>query len=101
MFIPTADDDISILINSKFDFLHVTCLDVVLLNKDKLLTVPVKFCHAGITLDMDMNRLMLFAVKKNEKPKKRNTSGIYNCYYIVTGTKVGIIFNTINFLFVF
>lgn len=70
MFIPTADDDISILINSKFDFLHVTCLDVVLLNKDKLLTVPVKFCHAAITLDMDMNRLMLFAVKEERETKE-------------------------------
>ena len=64
MFIPATDDNVGIFINNKFDFLHITCFDVMLFNEDELLSIPVKLCHASITLDMNMDGLMLFAIKE-------------------------------------
>ncbi len=67
MFIPTTDDNVCILINGKFDFFHITCLDVVLIDKNKLLSIPVKLCHAVISLDMNMDGFMFFAVKEERE----------------------------------
>ena len=64
MFVPTTNDNVGIFINGKFYFFHITCFDVMFLHENKLFTVPVKLCHTVITLDMNMDRLMLFAVKK-------------------------------------
>ncbi len=78
MFIPAGDDDVSILIDNSFDFFHVSCFDIVFLDENKLLSIPVKLCHAVITLDMDVNRLMLFVIKEERKAKKTKNFRLNN-----------------------
>ena len=64
MFIPATDDNVGILINSGFDFLHIISFDIMFLNENKLFPIPVKLGHAAITLDMDMDGLMFLAIKE-------------------------------------
>ncbi len=64
MFIPTFDDDVGILMNDSIDFFHITSFDIMFFNKNKLLTIPVKLCHAVITLDMNVDWFVLFAVEE-------------------------------------
>ena len=68
-------------------FFHVFCFDIVFLDENKLLSIPVKLCHAVITLDMDVNRLMLFAIKEERKARKRKISGIIMILYNDFGHK--------------
>ena len=64
MFVPATDDNVGILFNDCTDFLHITSFDIMFFNKDKLFSIPVKLSHAVITLDMNMDWLMLFAIKE-------------------------------------
>ena len=80
MFIPATDDNVDILINSGFDFLHIISFDIMFLVENKMFSVPIKLCHATITLDMDMDWLMFFAIKE-ERETEETKNFRHNLYY--------------------
>jgi hypothetical protein len=70
MFVPTVDDYISILVNYSLNLTEITRFDVLFFSENELFTVPIEFGHTTIALHMDVQRLMLLAVKEEREPKE-------------------------------
>jgi hypothetical protein len=70
MFVPTFDNDVSVLVNHCFDLAKIVRFDTLLLGKNKLRAVPLELGHAAITLDVDMQRLVFLAVEEEREPKE-------------------------------
>ena len=94
MFVPTFDDDISVLVNHSLDLAEIVRFDALLLCENKLRAIPLELGHDTIALHMDVQWLMFLAVEENENPKNLNTSGIFPSFYCLSATKIGIIFDT-------
>ena len=56
MFVPTFDNDISVLVNHSLDLAEIVRFDALLFCENKLRAVPLKLGHATITLHMDVQR---------------------------------------------
>ena len=56
MFVPTFDNDVSVLVNHSFDLAEIVRFDALLFCENKLRAVPLKLGHATITLHMDVQR---------------------------------------------
>ena len=54
MFVPTFDNDISVLVNHSLDLAEIVRLNALLISEDKLRAVPLKLGHATIALHMDV-----------------------------------------------
>ena len=76
MLVPSNNNNISIVVNYKLNLLHVTCLDTMTFAEIKSLTIILELCKAILALYMYVYRVMLFTMKKKEKPKNLNISGI-------------------------
>ena len=70
MFVPTFDDDVSVLVNHGLDFAEVARLDALLLSENELRTVPLELGHTAIALYVDMHRLMFLAIEEKREPKE-------------------------------
>jgi hypothetical protein len=70
MFVPTFDNDVSVLVNHSFDLAEIVRFDTLLLGKNKLRTIPLELGHATIALYVDMQRLVFLAVEEEREPKK-------------------------------
>ena len=70
MFFPTLYYNIGIIVDNSLDFFHVTSFNVLFLDKDKLVAIPIKFCHSVVTFDMNVHGLMFFAIKEERESKK-------------------------------
>lgn len=70
MFVPTFDNDVSVLVNHSFDLAEIVRFDALLLCENKLRAVPLEFGHATIALHMDVQRLMFLAVEEEREPKE-------------------------------
>lgn len=64
MFIPSCNNDISVVINDKLYFLQIFSLYAMTFMQNKLLTIKFKFGKSVFTFYMYMYRLMLFTVKE-------------------------------------
>ena len=96
MFVPTFDNDVSVLVNHSFDLTEIVRFDALLLCENKLRAVPLELGHATIALHVDVQWLMFLAVEEEREPKNLNTSGIFLSFYYLSATKIGIIFDTTN-----
>ncbi len=67
MFFPPIDDNVSILVNHLLYLLIVIRFDTLLFEQFELSTIPDKFGHATITLNMYVKRLMFFTVKEERE----------------------------------
>ena len=70
MFVPTFDNDVSVLVNHSFDLAEIVRFDALLLYENKLRAVPLELGHAAIALHMDVQRLMFLAVEEEREPKE-------------------------------
>ena len=70
MFVPTFDNDISVLVNHSLDLAEIVRFDALLLCENKLRAVPLELGHATIALHMDVQRLMFLAVEEEREPKE-------------------------------
>ena len=61
-------NDVAVFVYHCFYLFQVICLDVMLMSKDKFRTVPHVFCIAVFAYRMHMNRLVVTAKNKKEKP---------------------------------
>ncbi len=85
MFFPTLYYNIGIIVDDSLNFLHVTSLNVLFLDKDKLVTIPIKLCHAVVAFNMNVHRLVLPAVKEEREAKKAKYLGHnYNVLMFMT-----------------
>ena len=86
MLFPTLDDQVGILIDDRLNLLQVVGLYLLLNKQRKLASIPNKLSHATVAFNVNVDRLMLLAIKE-EKPKNLKTSGIslfrfiYRCKY--------------------
>lgn len=70
MFVPTFDNDVSVLVNHSFDLAEIVRFDALLLCENKLCAVLLELGHATITLHVDVQRLMFLAVEEEREPKE-------------------------------
>ena len=69
MFVPTFDNDVSVLVNHSFNLAEIVRFDALLLCENKLRAIPLELGHATIALHMDVQRLMFLAVEEEREPK--------------------------------
>ena len=70
MFVPTFDNDVSVLVNHSFDLAEIVRFDALLLCENKLRAVPLELGHAAIALHVDVQWLMFLAVEEEREPKE-------------------------------
>ena len=70
MFVPTFDNDVSVLVNHSFDLTEIVRFDALLLCENKLRAVPLELGHATIALHVDVQWLMFLAVEEEREPKE-------------------------------
>lgn len=70
MFVPTFDNDVSVLVNHSFDLTVIVRFDALLLCENKLRAIPLELGHATIALHMDVQWLMFLAVEEKREPKE-------------------------------
>ena len=70
MFVPTFDNDVSVLVNHSFNLAEIVRFDALLLCENKLRAIPLELGHATIALHMDVQRLMFLAVEEEREPKE-------------------------------
>ena len=70
MFVPTFDNDISVLVNHSLDLAEIVRFDALLFCENKLRAVLLKLGHATITLHMDVQRLMFLAIEEERESKE-------------------------------
>jgi hypothetical protein len=70
MFVPTFDNDVSVLVNHSFNLAEIVRFDALLLCENKLRAVPLELGHTTIALHMDVQRLMFLAVEEEREPKE-------------------------------
>ena len=70
MFVPTFDNDVSVLVNHSFDLAEIVQFDALLLCENKLRAVPLELGHATIALHVDVQWLMFLAVEEEREPKE-------------------------------
>ncbi len=103
MLFPSLDDNVSILINNLLYLLKVICFDSLFLKQFELSTIPDKFGHTAITLNMYVKRLMFFTVKEERESIESEYFWHIPYFYSFYGANIGIIFDTSkyfrNFLF--
>ena len=98
MFFPAFNYNVGIIVDNNLYFLHVTSFNVLFLDKDKLVSISIKLCHAIVTFDMNVHRLVLFAIKEERESKKaKYFRHNYNDFYVYDAN-IGIIFNTTKFI---
>ena len=97
MFFPTFYYNIGIIVDNSLDFLHVTSFNVLFIDKDKLVTIPIKLCHAVITFNMNVHGLVFSAIKEKRESKKTKYFGHNSDCFYVYDANIGIIFNTTKF----
>jgi hypothetical protein len=70
MFVPTFDNDVSILVNHSFDLTVIIRFDTLLLCENKLCTVPLELGHATIALYVDVQWLMFLTIEEERESKE-------------------------------
>jgi len=70
VFVPLGDDDVCILVDDGLDLFEVSGLDAYTLHQDELSPVPLEFGHPSFPLHMDMQWIMLPAVKEEREPEE-------------------------------
>ena len=70
MFVPTFDNDVSVLVNHSFDLAEIVQFDALLLCENKLRAVPLELGHATIALHVDVQWLKFLAVEEEREPKE-------------------------------
>ena len=54
MFVPTFDNDMSVLVNHSLDLAEIVRFNALFFNEDKLRAVPLELGHATIALHVDV-----------------------------------------------
>ena len=70
MFVPTFDNDVSVLVNHSFDLAEIVRFNALLLSENKLSAVPLELGHTTIALHVDVQRLMFLAIEEEREPKE-------------------------------
>jgi len=70
MFFPTLDNQVGILVNDRLNLLQVICLYLLLYKQCELASVPDILSHTTVPFDVNMDRLMLLAIKEERKTKE-------------------------------
>jgi len=70
MFVPTFDNDVSVLVNHSFYLTKIVRFNALLLGENKLRAIPLELGHTTITLHVDVQRLMFLAVEEERETKE-------------------------------
>ena len=70
MFVPTFDNDISVLVNHSLDLAEIVRFDALLLCENKLRAVPLELGHTSIPFNMNVKRVVLLAVEEERESKE-------------------------------
>ena len=64
MFIPSLNNDIGILVYYNLYFVEVASFDVLFLDNNKFISIPLKLSHSTISLNVNVWWLVFFTVKE-------------------------------------
>jgi hypothetical protein len=70
MFVPTFDNNVSVLVNHSFNLAEVVRFDALLFSENKLCAIPFELSHATIALHMDVQWLMFLAIEEKRESKE-------------------------------
>jgi hypothetical protein len=70
MFVPTFDNDISVLVNHGLYFAEISRFDALLFGEDELRAIPLELGHTTIALHVDVQWLVFLAVEEERESKE-------------------------------
>ena len=97
MLLPTLDNQVGILIDDRLNLLQVICLYLLLYKQCELTSVPYELSHATIPFNVNVDRLMLLAIKEEGESKESKYFWHISISIYSDCAKIGIIFDTNNF----